>query len=418
MALLEKLLDKRARAWDASQAIRERMEGDDYDPNAEDEAALRKALDEVENLTGQVETAERERRLAAVDFTPHPTQRTPEDERTPDEDLRREKRYAKEFDLYLRSGRIGTQLAEGYRAQSTDTTAGGYLIPAGFRQKLVEVMLAYGGFQPFADQLVTNEGNSVSYPVVDDTANGASYVDENSSLGAGTDLAFTQVSLGAPTLGVAPVLVSFQLAQDSAFNLDGFIRRAMGMRFGRKVADELINGNTSGKIVGLLEGQAGALTTPPSMDVKFKTGTVAAGLTKDNVPDIYDTIYALDKAYRANARWLISDTAIGKLRGLVDDVGRPLWEPSLQAGEPDRLAGFPIINDAAMPDGSTTLNTNFAAFGDWSQAYVVRQVRDIIAMRLVERYAEYGQVGYLAFLRVDGKPAVRDSWVLLGTDAT
>jgi HK97 family phage major capsid protein len=40
-------------------------------------------------------------------------------------------------------------------------------------------------------------------------------------------------------------------------------------------------------------------------------------------------------------------------------------------------------------------------FGDLSK-YKIREVRDIQVLRLVERYADYHQVGFLAFARYDG----------------
>lgn len=67
---LEELLDKRREAWSRTEDIRARMEHDDYVPSAEDERALRVALDEAERLTVEVERAERERRAAARSYTP------------------------------------------------------------------------------------------------------------------------------------------------------------------------------------------------------------------------------------------------------------------------------------------------------------------------------------------------------------
>jgi HK97 family phage major capsid protein len=50
---------------------------------------------------------------------------------------------------------------------------------------------------------------------------------------------------------------------------------------------------------------------------------------------------------------------------------------------------------------ATTAKT--VAFGDIEEAYVVRQVRGAQVMRLTERYADFLQVGFLAFQRWDAK---------------
>ena len=60
-------------------------------------------------------------------------------------------------------------------------------------------------------------------------------------------------------------------------------------------------------------------------------------------------------------------TAARKLKEATSD--RYLWEPSLQAGQPDRLMGYPVRIDQYMPalaTGSLSL-----AFGDFKEAYMI-----------------------------------------------
>ena len=60
-------------------------------------------------------------------------------------------------------------------------------------------------------------------------------------------------------------------------------------------------------------------------------------------------------------------TLIRKMKEATSD--RYLWEPSLQAGQPDRLLGYPVRIDQFMPGlntGSLSL-----AFGDFREAYTI-----------------------------------------------
>ena len=59
-----------------------------------------------------------------------------------------------------------------------------------------------------------------------------------------------------------------------------------------------------------------------------------------------------------------------------------------------------------MPAATTGLVS--VVFGDFSY-YIVRDVMDITVLRLVERYAELAQVGYLAFSRHDGRGVAGES---------
>jgi HK97 family phage major capsid protein len=64
-----------------------------------------------------------------------------------------------------------------------------------------------------------------------------------------------------------------------------------------------------------------------------------------------------------------------------------MWQPGLQAGKPDTLLGYPIVNAQDMP----TLATGSAAlwFGDFSEAYHDRRPDgDAHAARQPHRQAE------------------------------
>ena len=67
--------------------------------------------------------------------------------------------------------------------------------------------------------------------------------------------------------------------------------------------------------------------------------TAGSSITVDNLIDL---IYALKSPYRRNAAFLLRDVTVSSLRKLKDSNGAYLWQPSVQAGQPDRLLGYPI----------------------------------------------------------------------------
>ena len=48
-------------------------------------------------------------------------------------------------------------------------------------------------------------------------------------------------------------------------------------------------------------------------------------------------VYALKRPYRKNAKFIMNDQTIASIRQLKDNNGAYMWQPSLVAGEPDRL---------------------------------------------------------------------------------
>jgi HK97 family phage major capsid protein len=178
----------------------------------------------------------------------------------------------------------------------------------------------------------------------------------------------------------------------------------LGTRIGRK----LNNACTLGSGVGGPTGIVVAATTAGNIH-QFATGNTTA-ITYNEIVNLEHTV---DPAYRYNpsTRFMFNDAVLKSLKQLVDGQNRPLWQPGLTASfqqgaavdllnsRPTILSHPYIVNqDMASPSA----NAYTWLFGDMSK-YKLRKVGDIEVLRLVERYADYLQVAFLAFLRADGQ---------------
>lgn len=309
-----------------------------------------------------------------------------------------DEKHERAFEQYLRTG---GQPARGfdpmsmaeYRAQSEGTnSAGGYLVPRGFRAKLIERMKEYGGLANEVEILNTSEGNTLDYPTIDDTANVGEIVAEGGTFAAGADFVFGTRSLSAYKYmaggaGNLPLKVSWELLQDAAFDVASFVARKLGERIARLQAVHWVTGTGSGQPQGIV--------TPISTSGTI--GTLAYA-------DLVATVLALDPAYRSNAKWLMNDATYGTMMSLVDTTGRPLINDqnqsiSGQIGQPN-LLGYPVVIDQAMPSKAT--GAKYLAFGDLRETYVIRRVKDVTLVTLNELYAANGQTGFMAWARADG----------------
>src|SRR5690606_25222677 len=262
----------------------------------------------------------------------------------------------------------------------------------GFRRAMTEAMAAYGGILQHANVITTTSGNPLVWPTNDDTANKGAILGENPVTPvAEQGFDFGQRSLGAHTYTSNLVKASVQILQDSAFDLDAWLPRKLGERIGRAVADHLINGDGSGEPQGLAYA---ATSIDASGDAQ--TGDLIS------YDDIIDLEHSVDPAYRAggNCRFVFNDKTLAALRKLKDEDGRPLWLPVPVPGMPATINGVPYVIDQAMPDAED--GEKAILFGDIRAAYIVRRVRDVQMLRLAERYADYLQVGFFGFARLDG----------------
>ena len=300
------------------------------------------------------------------------------------------------FDHYMRTGTVNPDLAE-YRAQSAGTnTAGGYLVPAGFRAKLIERTKQFGGIAEVAEEFTTSEGNAINYPTVDDTANVAEIVAEGGTFAAGADVVFgtrtlTAYKYMAGGAGNLPLKVSWELSQDSAFDMQAFLTRLFGTRIGRIQAVHWATGTGTGQPQGLVT----PLTT---------IGAIADNAAGPTYAELLATVNALDPSYWPNARWVMNSNTLSKIQGRVDTTGRPLLVDANRGieGSPggQTLLGYPVTVDQAMP--SAAASAKFLVFGDIREAYVIRRVKDVTLVVLNELYAATGQTGYMSWARADG----------------
>lgn len=280
------------------------------------------------------------------------------------------------------------------RAQTTATGAtGGFTIPQGFQPEIERSMLAYGPmFDPAVTRVLnTDAGNALLWPTSDDTAVSGRLLTENTGVTT-TDIAFGQKQLDAFTYSSDLVLVPFQLLQDSAFNLESeVINPAFGERIGRIANSHLT--------VGTGSGQPNGIVTASTVG---KTTAAIAAVTADEVIDFY---HSIDPAYRAspNFKIMFNDSTLQAIRKLKDAQNRYLIDglPGVGGGSLS-IAGITVpyvINQAVA---SMATGAKFAVAGDFSK-YIVRRVKGFTLLRLVERYADFLQVGFVAFARVDGE---------------
>lgn len=318
----------------------------------------------------------------------------------------------KAFDHFLRSGKPNADMVDLQvtNAQSGGTASeGGYLVPEGFRVKLIERMKAFGGIAGIAEELTTSSGNPLPWPTVDDTANVGEIVSDGGTFVSQADMVFGAKSLGAYSYmtggsGGSPLRLPLELIQDSAFDLQSLLARLLGIRLARVQSTHLATGTGAGQPEGLVYGLTGV---EPAADT--------AGITYD---DLLTFIHSVDPAYRGSARWVFNDSSLKTLRQIKDSNGDPLWRSmtSTMGDSPSdgMLLGYPYTIDQSMPNIDIDNNTvNWGAFGDIREGYVVRRVRDVQLVVNPWTRAAYRQIEYTAWGRMDAAQQNPNAYVAL-----
>ncbi len=271
-------------------------------------------------------------------------------------------------------------------AQGTTTgSGGGYTIPQGFMARMEEAQLAFGGMREVSYVFSTDSGNDLPIPTDNDTSNTGALLSENTQV-SNQDVAFGSVSMHAYTYSSKLVLVANQLLQDSAFDLDTYLARKLGDRLARIQNTHFTTGDGAAKPNGVVTAATSGVTAASATDI-----------TSD---ELIDLMHSVDPAYRMNARYMFNDATLKVLKKKKDGDGQYLWLSGLAVREPDTILGAPYTVNQSM--ASIATGAKPVLYGDFSK-YYIRMVTGVQVLRLVERYADYNQTGFLAFQRCDGQ---------------
>ena len=384
MKKILELREKRAKAWEAAKAFLDSKRGGDGLLSAEDTAAYEKMEQEVVDLGKEIERLERQAAIDAELNKPVSEPITNKPNNNPDGEEKKGRatdKYKKTFWNAMR--RKNFYDVENALQVGTDSE-GGYLVPDEFEHTLVEALEEENFFRSIATVIQTSSGDR-KIPVVA-TKGTASWIDEEGAYPESDD-SFGQVSIGA--YKVATMLkVSDELLNDSVFDLEAYISKEFGRRIGAKEEEAFFTGDGKGKPTGIFNAAGGA---------SDGVTTAAANITFDDVMDLF---YAVKSPYRKKAVWVLNDTTVKALRKLKDNNGNYIWQPSVQAGQPDMILNRPYHTSAYVPE--VAAGAKVMAFGDFSY-YWIADWQGRSFKRLNELFAANGQVGFLASQRVDGK---------------
>ena len=381
---ISELRTKRATAWDAAKAFLDSHRNDKGVLSAEDDATYSRMESEITDLGKEISRMER---LEAMDkemsrATSTPLTAKPEAPKAETKSGRASDAYKDAFWNHARkrdSYEIRNALQVG-----TDTE-GGYLVPDTFEKKLITTLEEENVIRKHAHVFTTSSG-SHKIPVVS-TRGTAAWVDEEGQIPESDD-AFGQQLIGAHKISTL-IKVSEELLNDSAFDLENYFATEFARRIGNAEEAAFLTGNGSGKPTGILADIGGA-----------EIGVTAASETAITADEIIDLFYSLKSPYRKKAIWVLNDRTIKAIRKLKDSNGQYLWQPALHEGEYDTILGKRIYTSPFAPEIGAGAKT--IAFGDFSY-YWIGDRQGVAFKRLNERYAETGQVGFLASKRVDAK---------------
>ena len=390
---MKELIEKRAKLWEATKNFVDTHENENGVLSAEDTATYNRMEQEIEDLTNAIDRQQRAEKREAELSKPVNSPLTGKPyvgEKGAEKTGRASDEYKNAMLGAMRSNfrNVSNVLQEGVDSD------GGYLVPVEYDRRLIDVVEEENIMRRLGTKIVTSGQHKINIAA---SKPAAAWIEEGGTLTFG-DATFDQIYLDAHKLHVA-IKVTEELLYDSAFNLENYIVNMFGKALANAEEDAFLNGDGTGKPTGIFAATGGGNVQ----------NSLTAALKSD---DLLDFVYGLKRPYRKNASFIMNDATLASIRKLKDNNGAYIWQPSYQAGEPDRVLGYAVNTSAYAPK-------NAISFGDYSYYNIGdRGTRSFAELR--ELFAGNGMVGFVAKERVDGKLVLPEAVQILKlkTDAT
>jgi HK97 family phage major capsid protein len=420
MPNLKKLNEKRAAAYTKIDELRKVMASEERDLNADEESAWNDANAEYDSIESQIAREQRAAELESqqVDNSAQRQIVTPDQRGESSKmDNARASRLAVNAWFRSQSGHESLEVTEEQKracqqvnfnlvgnqrkfnlgdaphtvSEARDQSAqigvdGGFTCPQGFINNIEVALLQYAALREDATIMRTPDGNKLPWPTCNDTTNEGSWVGENATITAATDVAFGDIVFDAHKVSSLVLKVPIELIQDSAFDILGFVSARAGERIGRTMAE----GYTTGD----------GVSKPSGIVTDATSGVTAAAVDAITSDEVIDLFHSVDPSYRGSAKFMFHDNVLAALRKLKDGEGQYIWQRGMSEGVPATLYGAPYTINQNMSSTITTGDKTML-YGDLSK-YVIRDVGSVRVVILRELYAAADQVGVLVLMRTDG----------------
>ncbi len=272
------------------------------------------------------------------------------------------------FGQWLRRGDRAIDAIKGMRV--SDNENGGYLVPESVVGPLVQRLFDGSPMRQVARvQAIT--GNAiegvVSYGQLE-----VEWLDEVSASSDPTTPTLKRYRIEVNNQRSSP-RISPVLLEDGAVNVEQWLSESIARDFALSEQAAFITGSGVGRPRGIT-----TYTTAATADSSrawgqlehVKTATSGGfGSNANGTDKLIELVGKLKSGYRAGAAFMMSKATLAAARVLKTSSGDYIWQPSTQAGSPNLLLGYPVVEAEDMPAiGADSLSI---AFGNYGNGYMI-----------------------------------------------
>ena len=193
---------------------------------------------------------------------------------------------------------------------------------------------------------------------------------------------------------------SQSMLDDAAFDVEQWLAQEIAREFARAEGAAFVSGSGTNQPKGFLAGP-----TANTGDAVRAWGTLqyvasgaSGGFSANPEEKLIDLVQSLRAPYRQGAAFVMNSATLARIRKFKTSDGAMLWQPSLAAGQPATLLGYPVVEAEDMPDlAASSLSI---AFGNFRLGYLIAERGETGILR--DPYTHKPFVHFYATKRVGG----------------
>jgi HK97 family phage major capsid protein len=301
------------------------------------------------------------------------------------------------IDQYVRRG-IEASL-ETKAVSSSSGAVGGYAVPDEIDARIDATLTAISPIRSIAN--VVKVGSAGYRKLIASGGTPSGWVAYEADRPETNTPSFTEIVPASGELYANPA-ASQQMLDDAMFDVESWLAEEIATEFARAEGAAFVSGTGVNQPLGFLSSpNSTALDSVRPMGTLQTIGTGVAGAFAASDPEdaLIDLVQALRSPYRQGAVFVMNSATAAEIRKFRTSTGAFLFQPSLAAGQPATLLGYPLIEAEDMPDiaaGSLSI-----AFGNFKAGYVIAERNATTILR--DPYTHKPYVHFYATKRVGGQ---------------
>jgi HK97 family phage major capsid protein len=274
---------------------------------------------------------------------------------------------------------------------------GGYAVPREIDAEIAALLKAASPIRSIANVVQVGSAGYRKLVTTGGTPSGwAAETDARPATGTPT---FVEIAPPTGELYANPS-ASQAMLDDARFDVEGWLAGEIAAEFAKAEGQAFVTGSGVGRPRGFLQAPVAATgdATRSFGTLQYVPSGAAGDFGANPQERLIDLVQSLRAPYRQGAAFVMNAATVARVRKFKTSDGAFVWAPSLAAGQPATLLGYPVVEAEDMPD--VAANSLSIAFGNFRLGYLIAERGETQILR--DPYSMKPFVGFYATKRVGG----------------